>query len=142
MPPPAWKTRTLDFRGHAYPSASAAMDALKNGEIDCMFPANLTDYDSETLGVVMTPPLMRTEMDAVVRASEKKEFVRKQDVTVAVNQGNTNYDLFLADHFPAGSAYFKDTPAGLDAVAAGKPTASSSAITDTATSPSSAKSCI
>ena len=110
----------LEFEPIAYPTASAAIEALKNGEVDCMFPANLTDNDSEALDVVMTPPLMRTEMDAVVRASEQKEFVRKQDVVVAVNEGNTNYDMWLSDNYPSWRrAYFKDTPAGLDGIAAG-----------------------
>lgn len=111
----------LDFEAVAYPSASAAIEAMKNGEVDCMFPANLTDNDSEELDVFMTPALMRTEMDAVVRAAEQKEFIRKEHVIVAVNEGNTNYDMFLADHYPNWQrAYFPDTPTGLDAVAAGK----------------------
>ena len=111
----------LSFEPISFPTAAAAMDALKNGEIDCVFPANLTNYDSEQLGLVMTPPLMRTEMDAVVRASEQKEFLLKEHVTVAVNEGNTNYDMFLADNFPEWKiSYYKDTPAGLDAVARGE----------------------
>lgn len=111
----------VDFEAKVYPTAAAALEALKNGELDCVFPANLTVSDAEELGVVMTPALMRTEMDAVVRASEQKEFIRKQDVVVAVNEGNTNYDMFLADHYPGWRrAYFKDTPAGLEAVAAGR----------------------
>ena len=111
----------LFFETKAYPSASAAMDALKNGDIDCMFPANLTDFDGENLEVVMSPPIMRTEMDAVVRASEQKEFIRKDDIRVCVNEGNTNYEMFLADHFPTWKIeYFPDTPAGLDAIAARK----------------------
>ncbi len=111
----------LNFTATAYPTAAAAIEALKNDEIDCVFPANLTNYDAEMLGVVMTPALMRTEMDAVVRASEQKEFIRKASITVAVNQGNTNYDMWLSDHFPSWKrAYFKDTPTGLEAVAAGE----------------------
>lgn len=111
----------ITFEAVAFPSAGAAMEALKNGEIDCVFPANLTMYDSEMLGVVMTAPLMRTEMDAVVRETEQKEFIRKKQVTVAVNEGNTNYDLFLAEHYPTWDrAYYPDTPTGLDAVAAGE----------------------
>ena len=111
----------LTFEAVAFPSAGAAMEALKNGEIDCVFPANFTVYDSEMLGVVMTAPLMRTEMDAVVRETEQKEFIRKKQVTVAVNEGNTNYDLFLAEHYPTWDrAYYPDTPTGLDAVAAGE----------------------
>ena len=107
------------FEAISYPTAAEAMDAMANGEVDCMFPANLTDYDSEMLNVVMTAPLMRTEMDAVVKASAQKEFVRQQDVKVAVNRGNTNYDLFLKEHFPKWEpVYFDDTPKGLEAVAA------------------------
>ncbi len=110
----------LHFEAVPFPTAGGAIKALKDGEVDCVFPANLTVFDSETLGVLMTPPLMRTEMDAVVRASDQKEFSRKQDVTVAVNKGNTNYDMFIEDHFPGWrKAYFVDTPAGLEAVAAG-----------------------
>jgi ABC-type amino acid transport substrate-binding protein len=111
----------LEFEAAAFPTAAGAMKALENGEIDCVFPANLSYYDSEELGVVTTPALMRTEMDAVVRAAEQKEFIRKRDVVVAVNEGNTNYDMFLADHYPGWKrAYFPDTPTGLDAVAAGQ----------------------
>ena len=88
------------FEAVAYPTASAAMEALKNGEIDCMFPANLTDYDGEMSGVVMTAPLMRTEMDAVVREEDKQYFLKKSKIRVAVNKGNPNYEMFLVDHFP------------------------------------------
>ena len=111
----------IDFEAVAYPTAAAALEALKNGEVDCMFPANLTDYDGEALGVVMTPPLMRTEMDAVVREADQREFIRKDQVVVAVNQGNTNYEMFLLDNYPGWQiAYFPDTPTGLEGVAAGE----------------------
>ena len=117
----AFENANPAFETVAFPTAAAALEALKNGEVDCMFPANMTAYDAEELGVLMTTPLMRTEMDAVVRASEQKEFLLKKDVTVAVNEGNTNYDIFLADNFPTWKrAYFVNTPAGLNAVAAGE----------------------
>ena len=111
----------LEFEAIAFPTAAASIDALKNGDVDCVFPANMAYHDSEELGVVMTPALMSTEMDAVVRASEKKEFVIKKQVNVAVNEGNTNYDLFLQEHFPTWQPkYYPNTPAGLEAVAAGE----------------------
>ena len=111
----------IDFEAVAYPTASAAIEALNRGEIDCMFPANLTDFDGEALGVVMTPPLMRTEMDAVVSAAKQKSFINKENVKVAVNAGNPNYDMFLVEHFPGWeTVHYKDTPACLDAVAAGE----------------------
>ncbi|MCR5089931.1 MAG: transporter substrate-binding domain-containing protein [Oscillospiraceae bacterium] len=112
---------SLNFEAVAYPTAAAAMEALKNGEVDCMFPANLNENDSEKLGVLMTPVMMRTQMDAVVRASEQKEFLRQDEVRVCVNEGNTNYERFLVDHFPDWTVvYYPDTPTGLKAIADGE----------------------
>ncbi len=108
-----------DFETIVYPTASAAMEAVKNGEIDCMFPANLTPYDSEQKGVVMTRPLMRTEMMAVVRQDDKQDFLRKSNTRVGVNRGNPNYEMFLVEHFPSWTpVLYENTPACLDAVAA------------------------
>ncbi len=110
-----------EFEAVVYPTASDAMTALKNGEIDCMFPANLTAFDGEEAGVVMSPPLMRTEMDAVVRAENKQGFLRNTQVLVGVNRGNPNYEMFLKDHFPTWTpVYYNDTPACLDAVRGNK----------------------
>ena len=111
----------LRFEPVAYPTSGAAMEAMKRGEVDCVFPANLTDYDGEVQGCFMTPPLMCTDMLAVVRTSEKEFFENKSRVTVAVNVGNPNYDMFLKDHFPDWrSLYFMDTKECLQAVADGK----------------------
>ena len=111
----------LDFEAVAYPTADAAMEALKNGEVDCMFPANLTDYDGETGGVYMTPPMMRTDVSAVVRSADHKTFSQQDEVTVAVSEGNSNYNIFLLDHFPHWKAvYFPDTQSCLKAVSDGK----------------------
>lgn len=93
----------LDFEAVSYPTAAAALEAVKKGEVDCAFPANLTDYDGESQGFYMTPPLMRTDMSAVIRASDQNTFAQKDRVTVAVNVGNTNYDMFLLDHFRIGA---------------------------------------
>ena len=107
-----------EFEAVVFPTAAAALEALKNGEVDCMFPANLTAYDGEEAGVVMTAPLMTTEMDAVVRAEDQQEFLRKSMIRVGVNRGNPNYEMFLQDHFPGWTpVLYTDTPACLDAVA-------------------------
>ena len=116
----AMENAELSFEAVSYPTAAAAMEALKNGEVDCMFPANLNDFDSETMGVVMSPALMRTEMDAVVRAADQKAFIRKEQVVVAVNEGNPNYEMFLVDNYPGWqTVHYVDTPACLEQVAAG-----------------------
>ncbi len=108
----------VKFEAIAYPTAAEALAALKTGEIDCMFPSNLTDYDAEQLDLLVSPTLMSTEMDAVIREADKKEFLKKKSVTVAVNEGNTNYELFLDDNYPDWERkYVKDAAAALDAVA-------------------------
>ncbi|MBQ7647104.1 MAG: EAL domain-containing protein [Clostridia bacterium] len=107
----------IDFEAFVYPTSAAALEAVKNGEIDCMFPANLTDYDGEIQGFFITAPLMSTDMSAVVREGEQRAFFKKERITVAVNAGNPNYDMFLLDHFPEWrSIYFKDTSECLQAI--------------------------
>ncbi len=106
-----------EFEAIAFPTAAAALEALTSGGIDCMFPANLTDYDGEIAGVVMTAPLMVTEMDAIVRAEDRQDILRRSQVRVGVNRGNPNYELFLREHFPGWTpVLFADTPSCLDAV--------------------------
>ena len=111
----------IDFEPVSYPSASAAIEAVKNGEVDCMFPANLSVYDGEINGLFMTTPFMKTDIVAIVLESEQKSFIKKEHVLVAVNAGNTNYDMFLADNFPDWQAvYFQDTLTGLKGISEGK----------------------
>ncbi len=111
----------LDFEPVCYPTSAAAMEAMKAGEVDCVFPVNLTGYDGEVKGVFITPALMRTDMSAVIREADKKSFASKERITVAVNTDNPNYDMFLLDHFPEWrSIYFSDTRECLEAVADGR----------------------
>ena len=115
------KNASIQFEPIAYQTSEDAMKALARGEIDCMFPANLTPYDGETLGIYVSPPLMTTEMAAVIRDRDQEDFADKERVTVAVNAGNPNYDVFLKDHFPEWRAiYFPDTPACLRAISEGR----------------------
>ena len=94
------KNAQIEFESRAYPTAAAALEALRQGEVDCMFPSNLGSYDGETLGIVMTPSLMRTDVYALVRQADQNIFANKEHVIVAVNEGNLNYDAFLQDYFP------------------------------------------
>ena len=108
----------LEFYPIAYPTAEAAMEALKAGEVDCVFPVNLTNYDGEVQNVFITPALMRTDMAAVIRETDVDSFAKKERVAVAVNVGNPNYEMFLLEHFPQWrTVYFEDTPSCLRAIA-------------------------
>lgn len=90
----------IDFETIAYPTAEDAMEALKKGEVDCVFPANLSSYESETQGIVMTPAILNTEMHAVVRMTDPDLFAPDRKVIVAINEGNPNYEEFLREYFP------------------------------------------
>ena len=107
----------IDFSAIAYPTAAAALDALKRGEIDCVFPSNLGGYDGETMDLIMTPAIMHTDVLAVVQRADLDIFSKKEHVIVAVNEGNPNYNAFLRDNFPEWTAvYFSTTEDCLEAV--------------------------
>ncbi|MBR4720457.1 MAG: EAL domain-containing protein [Clostridia bacterium] len=115
------KNAHIEFEAVSYHTVADAIEAMQKGEIDCVFPANFSDYDAEEQELIMTSPIMNSEMYAAIRQSEQKEFAHKENVIVAVNEGNTNYADFLLDHFPGWTpAYFKDTSACLLAVSEGK----------------------
>ena len=90
----------LLFEPVVYPSAAAAMEALRNGEVDCMFPANLSTSDGEELDLVMTPSMMTSEVYAIVHKADQHTFLQKAQITVAAVQGDPNYDTIMMDHFP------------------------------------------
>lgn len=107
----------ISFEPKAFPTVEDAFKALKAGEIDCVFPANLGGYDAEAMGLLMTPSLMRTDMVAIVRQSELNSFARREHVTVAINEGNPNYEAFLLDYYPDWQkVYYKTSEDCLKAV--------------------------
>ena len=110
----------INFETQAYPTAEEALKALQRKEIDCMFPTNFSIFDAESLNVIMTPPLMTTDIYAIVRLSDQNIFAKKEHVVVAVNEGNPNYDSFLIDNFPGWrTVYYPTTSDCLKAVSAG-----------------------
>ena len=94
------KNATPEFVPVAYPTVEEALRALARDEIDCVFPANLSAYDSELLDIMMTVPFMDTEMHAVMRSEDHLDISPQREMTVAVNEGNNNYEAFLKEYFP------------------------------------------
>ena len=108
----------IEFQPIAYPSASAAFDALQAGKVDCVFPSNLDSYDGELQGMVMTPILTSTDVYVLVRQADQKAFLNKEHIVVAVNEGNPNYEAFLRDHYPSwNKVYYRTMDECLKAVA-------------------------
>lgn len=91
----------IRFTPVPYQSINAALDALKAGEIDCVFPVNLSSYDSEQLGVSVSTPIMETEIYAAIRRSDHNMAdISSDQVTVAILEHDINYEIFLKDNFP------------------------------------------
>ena len=108
----------INFEPKAYPTAGAAMEAMKRGEVDCAFPANLSPGDAEDMGLCLTPELMETDLFAVVRQKDRQLFGDREHVVVAVNEGNPNYESTLKDYFPNWrTVYYPTTAECLQAVA-------------------------
>jgi len=74
-----------------------ALEALKKGEIDCVFPIDISRYGAENQGLMVTQSLLKTDMSAVVRDSS---FSVGNNNIVAVNKGNVGYEEFVKCHFP------------------------------------------
>ena len=111
----------INFEPVAFDSITDALTAMKNAEIDCVFPVDMTTYDAEENGALVTNHQMQTEMYVSLRAAEPNKFSLKDNLTVAVVRNNVNYTTFLMDYFPNWRyAYFDDREACCKAVANGK----------------------
>ena len=117
----AEKNAKLHFEPRPFESTEDAMQALAKGEVDCVFPVNLSTYDGEKEGVIVTDPLISTMMYAGMRMDDKRGVSRDREMTVAVVRGNRGYNTFLMDHFPKWKiVVYPDGPSGYQAVADGK----------------------
>ena len=109
------------FEAAPFGSPQGALGELLNGEVDCLFPTNVSDSDGEEIGLSLTVPLMQTEIVAVIRQAAQREFSLKGEVKVAVDKGNPDYETVLMNSFPDWErVYFDDADACLAAVAEGK----------------------
>lgn len=88
----------IEFSAVPYATLRSALDALHSGEIDCVFPVNLSSYDGEELGVSVTASIMATEMYAAVRKSDHT--ILSDQMSVALSGDDFNKAVFLKDYYP------------------------------------------
>ena len=94
------KNAKLTFKPVPFPNANAALEALKKGEIDCVFPVSYTEYEAEKAGLLVTDSPMHTEMYAVMRKTHRKNYSLKDIESVAYVEGYHYHENFLKKHFP------------------------------------------
>ncbi len=95
------KNAVLHFEPRAFASVEEGLQALKNGEIDCMFPASLSTYDGEQMGIITTDPLVQSEMYVTVRTADHQGILPDRAYTVAIISQDPSYVSFVKDWFPA-----------------------------------------
>lgn len=85
----------LNFETKAYDSISDAMSAMQRGEVDTVFPSNLSVYDAEEAGVLITPSIVNANLYLVVQASNVEYLKDMQYIKVAVVGGDDNYESIV-----------------------------------------------
>ena len=111
----------LYFEPVAFASTEDALAALRLGEIDCLFPINLSTYDGDKYGIIMTEPPMQAEMYAIVRTASLNGFDFNRAMTAATTYGNFSHHSFIQDHFPNWeTAFFLTYEDALQAVGENK----------------------
>lgn len=115
------RSSNIIFQPIPFPTAEAALLAMKTGKIDCVFPANLSSYDANVMDVRLTNPVMKTEMQAIMRDSDKRGINKDSKLTIAVNSGNPNIETFVKDNYPGCNlAYYSEFKTSLEEISSGK----------------------
>ena len=112
----------IRFEAVPYPTIEAMVEAMNAGEVDCIFPVNLSSYDAEEMGVRLTNPAMKTGMQAVMRNSDHHQHIfRNSEITFAINKGNVNIETFIKDYYPnCRMIRYETSDASFEALAAGE----------------------
>ncbi|MGM9570701.1 MAG: response regulator [bacterium] len=108
----------LTFEAIAFPSVHKMLEALADGKVDCIFPIYNDKYYAEQMGLHVTKNVAGTSMLALVRDNG---FNENNANTVAIPNSNTNYRLYIKNHYPSWTVLEMDSEQScIDAVRAGK----------------------
>ena len=115
------KNSKLHFSPMAYPTLDDALDALQEGKIDCVFPADFSDYEAEQQNLLVTTPLADAMIMAVIRPQDSGMFSLEAELRCAVVSESPEVDGLLKDKFPRWKpVYFSSVDDCLQGVARGR----------------------
>ena len=95
----------LNFETKAYDSISDAMSAMQSGEVDTVFPSNLSVYDAEEAGVLITPSIVNANLYLVVQASNVEYLKDMRYIKVAVVGGDDNFESIVKTKYSDWQIY-------------------------------------
>ena len=111
----------LKFKTIPYDKTEDALKALEDGEVDCVFPIYMSTYDAAERGIMLTDPVMKTEMNAIMRTSDRQDLSEDSKLTFAVNANMLNIESFIMQYYPnAERKPYDGLQACYDAVAKGE----------------------
>lgn len=94
------KNASIHFETIPFASTEDALAALKRGEVDSIFPINISYDDGEKHGMFPISPFVNTEMTLLVRPDTPIIGMPNMNLNVAINTGNTSYENFIKDRAP------------------------------------------
>lgn len=100
----------MRFETTSYPNTDALIKALKNKEIDCIFPVSLDLYDAEEMGILLTDPVMEIEELLVVKKSDVEDFDMSEPKRIAVNGKNMSHAAIVREQYPDWEPVSFNTP--------------------------------
>lgn len=100
----------MRFETTSYPNTDALIKALKNKEIDCIFPVSLDLYDAEEMGILLTDPVMEIEELLVVKKSDAEDFDMSEPKRIAVNGKNMSHAAIVREQYPDWEPVSFNTP--------------------------------
>lgn len=87
----------LDFEPIAYATEAEQLEALRKGEVDCIFPVYNCRFHAEKYGYLLTQSLFNTSVTALVTGDNFNE--TKKNV-VAVNKNKLDKIIYLNNNYP------------------------------------------
>jgi len=88
----------LDIKVVAYDTVEESIDALKNNEVDVVYPIYQNLYLAENSGLFISDPLASTSMTAILKSAENfDEFANN---TVAVAEGFEDIRWYVSQNYP------------------------------------------
>ncbi len=94
------KNASVSYETVSYATLEDAFEALKNGEIDTVFPVSISTFDAYQEGVSLTFGLADNKIDALVRENRVKSFNSGEAHTVALLNGDLSEESLVLDNYP------------------------------------------
>ena len=95
------KNAEIRFKPVPYHTTRELLVALKNNEIDCAFPLDIDASYCENNGYSITnTAIMQSEMMIMMRASDAATFDPDEELLVAIDKNNINYEKFVMEYKP------------------------------------------